>query len=99
MAENEKKTPETVESADVKKAEKTDVKAVKAKKDKPSFFSRAAAWLRTTKAELKKISWTPRKAVLKNTGLVLVAMVLLAAVIGLLDYAFSSGIVGLSRII
>lgn len=99
MAENEKKTPETVEAADTKKVEKADTKAVKVKKDKPSFFSRAAAWLRTTKAELKKIAWTPRKMVLKNTGLVLAAMVLLAAIIGLLDYAFSSGIYGLSQII
>ncbi len=95
MAENEKKTTENVEAVEAKKA---DTKVVKAKKDKPSFFSRAAAWFRTTKAELKKIAWTPRKAVLKNTGLVLVAMVLLAAVIGVLDVAFSKGIVGLSSI-
>ena len=71
----------------------------KTKAKKPSFFSRIAAWFRTTRAELKKIVWTPRKVVLKNTTLVLVAMVLLGAVIGGLDALFQYAIYGLGKII
>ena len=96
MAENEK-TPETAQAVSAKPA-KAETKAVKAKEKKPTIFSRAAAWFRTTKAELKKIVWTPRKAVLKNTILVLVAMVILGAVIGLLDGIFLATVEGLSQI-
>ncbi len=92
MAELEKKTAE--DSAPEAKKE-----TAKPKKDKPSLFSRIAAWFRTTKAELKKIVWPSRETVLRNTALVLVAMVALSAVIGLLDYAFSTAIVGLSMLI
>ena len=98
MAENENKTPETVEAKEAKVA-KAEKKPEKAKDKKPSVFARIGAWFRTTKAELKKIVWTPRKTVLKNTALVLVAMILLGAVIGLLDAAFLSAIEGLSQII
>ena len=56
MAENEKKVPETAEVADKEtKAVKKDVKTKKEKKP-----SRIIAWLRTTKAEMKKIAWTPK---------------------------------------
>ena len=51
MAENEKKVPETAEVADKEtKAVKKDAKIKKEKKS-PRFI----AWLRTTKAEMKKI--------------------------------------------
>ncbi len=94
MAENEKKTTEVSESA---KESKKD--AVKVKSDKPSLGSRIAAWCKATKAELKKIVWTPKDVVIKNTVLVLICAAIASAVIGLLDYAFSSAIVGLSQII
>ena len=55
MAENEK-----IEKV---AAEKKADKAEKAKTKKPSVFSRFAAWLRSVKAELKKIVWTGPKAV------------------------------------
>lgn len=96
MADNEKKVSAETETKDVAKA---GVKAAKAKEKKPSLLSRIGAWFRTTKAELKKIAWTPRKTLWKNTLLVLAAMVVLAVVIGLLDYVFSTAIVGLSLII
>jgi len=98
MAENEKKT----QDAEVKEtavAEKKAAKPAKAKSDKPSLGSRIAAWFRSTKAELKKVVWTPKKTVIRNTALTLVAMAAFGLVIGLLDYAFSSAIVGLSLII
>lgn len=99
MAENEKKTTE-VADAESAKAVKADKKTpAKAKNSKPSLGSRIAAWCKATKAELKKIVWTPRDVVVKNTVLVLVCAVVASIVIGLLDYAFSSAIVGLSHII
>ncbi len=67
-----------------------------AENEKKSLFSRIGSWFRTTKAELKKIAWTPRKMLWKNTALVLAAMVVLAAVIALLDIIFPKAIVGLS---
>ncbi len=97
MAENENKTPETVEAKEEKVA-KAEKKPEKAKEKKPSVFARIAAWFRTTRAELKKIVWTPRKTVLRNTFVVLVAMIILGAVIGLLDAAFLYGVEGLSQI-
>ncbi len=95
MAENEKKVPAEAETKEVAKA---GAKAAKVKEKKPSLFSKIGAWFRTTKAELKKIAWTPRKTLGKNTLVVLVSMVVLAAVIWLLDVTFLSAIDGLRAI-
>ena len=94
MAENEKKVPETaVVSEKEIKAVKKDAKSKKDKKP-----SRVIAWFRTTKAELKKISWTPKKTLIKNTTIALVGMIALGAVIALLDYVFNTAIGALSLI-
>ena len=59
MAENEKKTQDTEVTEESKKetkvAEKKESKPAKAKSDKPSIVSRASAWLRATRAELKGV--------------------------------------------
>ena len=47
-------------------------------------------------AEVKKIVWPSWKQVLKNTGVVLVVVVICAIIIGALDYAFSQGIIALT---
>ena len=102
MAENEKKIPEAADSAEKQTetaAAKTEV--VKAEKKTPGKVkkpSRILAWFRTTKAEMKKIVWTPRKTVVKNTILTLVCMVLLGAIIGILDFVFTQAIDGLGMI-
>ncbi|MBQ4044378.1 MAG: preprotein translocase subunit SecE [Clostridia bacterium] len=93
MAENEKKTQDTAVEA------KADQKPAKVKSDKPSFAARASAWLRATKAELKKIVWTPKDAVIRNSILAIVAMAIFGLGIGLLDLAFNSAINGLAQII
>lgn len=94
MAENEKKVPETAEVSE--KETKAVKKEAKSKKDKKP--SRVIAWFRTTKAELKKISWTSKKTLLKNTTIALVGMIALGAVIALLDYVFNTAIGALSLI-
>ena len=94
MAENEKKVPETADvSAKETKAVKKDEKTKKEKKP-----SRALAWLRTTKAELKKIAWTPKKTLIKNTTISLIGMIVLGAAIALLDYVFNTAIGALSML-
>ncbi|MBO5195935.1 MAG: preprotein translocase subunit SecE [Clostridia bacterium] len=78
MAENEKLEAKAAE----KKPEKKKAKG-------PSVWARIAAWFRSVKAEMKKIVWESPKAVLYNTVMVLVALVVFAVVIGLLDAIFS----------
>ena len=63
------------------------------KKDK------VGAWLKSYKSELKKIVWYPWNDVRKGTIVVVVVVVGLAAVIGLLDFAFFQGITKLGSII
>ena len=55
------------------------------------------AW-RGFKSEVKKIVWPSWKQVLKNTFVVLVIVVICAVIIGALDYAFSQGIIGLTKL-
>lgn len=102
VAEEETSEAAAVETkADEKKADvkKTDDKVKAKKKDKPSLFSRIVAWLKAFKAEFKKIVWTSPRTVLINSIVVIVCVAVVAAVIGLLDYVFSTSIVGLSRLI
>ena len=90
MAE-EKKTTAVEPKKETRPAEK--------KEKKPNVFVRLFAWLRTTKAELKKIVWTPRDEVIRNTAVTLVSMIAMSAVLGVLDFLFSSAISGLARLI
>ncbi len=84
MAEKEKKVAET-ES----KPQKPEKKKKKGRiKD---------AW-RGFKSEVKKIVWPSWKQVLKNTLVVLVVVVICAVIIGALDYAFSNGIMALTKL-
>ena len=55
------------------------------------------AW-RGFKSEVKKVVWPSWKQVLKNTGIVLVVVLICAIIIGALDYAFGTGIVALSKL-
>ena len=72
MAENEKKT----------------VKAAKAKSDKPSLWSRIASWFKSVKSEAKKVVWPNKQTVVKNTVVVIVALIVLCAVVTVLDVVF-----------
>ena len=79
-----------------KKVAETEAKTPKAKKEKkPNKLGNA--W-RGFKSELKKIVWPSWKQVLKNTLVVLVVVVICAIIIGVLDYAFSQGIIALTKL-
>ena len=80
-------------------AEEKKVKAniVKAeKKEKKKLGSRIKKFLKDYKSEIKKIVWPTRNQVIKNTGVVLVAIIFVAAVVGVLDLIFGLGINALS---
>ncbi len=55
------------------------------------------AW-RGFRSEVKKVVWPSWKQVLKNTGIVLVVMLLCAVMIAALDYAFGTGIASLTKL-
>ena len=79
-----------------KKVAENEVKSQKPKKEKKKGKLKNA-W-RAFKSELKKIVWPSWKQVLKNTLVVLVVVVICAIIIGVLDYAFSQGIIGLTKL-
>jgi len=51
--------------------------------------SRWKKFLREVKAELKKVSWPTRKELAANTGVVFVAVLVIAALIWVIDTVFS----------
>ena len=71
MAEKENKTVSA----------KAEAKANK----KPGFFARMGKWFKSVKSEGRKITWSSRKATLKNFGIVMAIVVASAVVIGLVD--------------
>ena len=84
MADKEKKVVEASE------------KSAKPAKEKKTGKLKEA-W-RGFKSETKKIVWPSWKQVLKNTGVVLVVVIICAIIIGILDYAFSGGIQALAEL-
>ena len=52
---------------------------------KPSRF---AGFFKSTKGELKKIVWPSKKDVIKNTGVVIGFVIILAILVFVLDFAF-----------
>ena len=91
MADKEKKTAETTAGAPAEKP-------AKKKDDKPSFFKRAIAWLKTVRAECKKVTWASWDSIKSNSIVVIITSIVFAVFLGILDYAFSSAILGLSRL-
>ena len=82
-------------------ADKEEIKVEKKvnKSGKPSIFKRIGAWFRSLNSERKKISWATWKSVRKNTLVVIVAVVVLAVAIGIVDYLLTQGIIGLGRLV
>ena len=90
MEEMEKKAPEAAEK---------DAKAKKPAKEKKSLGSRIGHFFRSYKSEVKKIVWCPWKQVRKNSLVVLITVIAVAAVICALDFAFFQGIIKLGELI
>jgi preprotein translocase subunit SecE len=81
-----------------KKANNPETKKVKKKSDKPSLWSRIAAFCRSIKSELKKISWSPWTEVRKNTLVVVVVIAACALALAIVDYVFLQGITALGKL-
>jgi preprotein translocase subunit SecE len=88
----------TVKKEDTSKAEKK----VNPAKKVGNFFVKIgkaiAKFFKDLKGETKKIVWPGRHMVLKSTGIVLAAILVIGAVIWLLDFAVSGAVKGLSNI-
>ena len=81
-----------------KKEAKKKEKAAKKKNKKP-LGERIKNFFRVYKSEIKKITWTPKEQVRKNSILVLVIVLVMTVVLGLLDLVFSTGITNLAELI
>lgn len=67
--------------------------------EKKSFGSRIAKFWRDFRSEMKKIVWMSGSDLRKNSILVLVAVVVISAVIGLIDFGLSQAIGALGKIV
>ena len=58
------------------------------KKERIGFGARIARWFREMRSELKKVVWPTPKQLVNNTIIVIVAVIIVGAVIGVLDWIF-----------
>lgn len=61
------------------------------KPKKPNVFKRIAKWFRELRSELKKIVWPTWHAVMKNTGIVLVCIIIMGVVLWVFDFIAGHG--------
>jgi preprotein translocase subunit SecE len=54
----------------------------------PQLFSKTGIYLREVSAELKKVSWPDRETLISYTIVVLIAVLIIGAYIGLIDLLF-----------
>ena len=59
------------------------------KEKKPGIFSRIVQFFRNYKSEVRKITWSSKQDVIKNTAVCLVVLAATAALIFLLDFGAS----------
>lgn len=68
-------------------------------KTKVSFWEKVKRFFRSYRSEVKKIVWFSWDQTWKNTLVVLVIAIAIAAVVGLLDWGFTKGIIALSGLV
>ncbi len=87
--------------AKIKRAEKAGEKQSGKKDKKPageafkSGFDKFKKFWKDFRGELKKIVWPNGRTVLKNTGIVLMTVLIIGAMIWILDFGLSNGMQGL----
>ncbi len=59
------------------------------KQKKPNIFQRIARFWRETVGELRKVTWPTPKEAWELTKIVLLVTVIMAVLLGLMDYGFS----------
>jgi len=65
------------------------------KEKKNGIFSRIIKGLKSTKSEFKKVVWPSRKQLINNTGIVILALI----VIGLVIFGLDSLFISLSKLV
>ncbi len=107
MADKEKKVAKNSEvekaTTEESKAAAKVAKAAKgSKSDKPGFFARASKgtkrFFKDFKGECKKIVWPDAKTVLKSTGVVLLVVAIVTAIIFVIDFGLEQGMTGLKNL-
>lgn len=99
MADEKKSVQKDVASKGDKKVEKKAEKSKKPSKFSPKNIGKAIArFFKDLKGETKKIVWPGRQMVIKSTGIVLAAILVIGAGIWILDFALSGGITALTRL-
>ena len=93
MSENERldQVPEEETNGSAKpekksKAEKAADRKAKEKAKKKAKGNRIARWFREMRSELKKVQWPSWKKVLKNTGVVLLCVLVVGIFIWVFDW-------------
>ena len=76
---------EKFDQAPVEKKDKAAAKKAKEKSAKKSKGNRFTRWLREMRSELKKVQWPTWKQVLKNTGVVIVCVLVIGVFIWVFD--------------
>jgi preprotein translocase subunit SecE len=67
-------------------------------KSKPNLWLRITKFLREVRTELRKVAWPNRKELVNYTIIVIVAVLIVAAFIGVVDFVVSRILTVLSRI-
>jgi preprotein translocase subunit SecE len=96
MADEKKKAlaKATSETAKSDKKEKKDKKP--SKFSPKTIFKGIVKFFKDLRGETKKIVWPSRQMVLKSTGIVLAAILVIGAGIWIIDFALSSGVTALN---
>jgi len=93
MAEDVKK----VKATKTEKLDKAEKKTPE-KKEKAKLKDRIKKFLKDYKSELKKVVWPTKEQLIRHTTVVLVAIIFMAAIIGVLDLIFGFGVSRLTLI-
>ena len=101
MADEKKKAIAKDATSQTAKSDKKDKKDKKDNKKPFKFspkavFKNIAKFFKDLRGETKKIVWPSRQMVLKSTGIVLAAILVIGAGIWIIDFALSSGVTALN---
>jgi preprotein translocase subunit SecE len=88
-AREEKEAKKKLKAAEKAKPGDKDQKEKKVGK---GGAKKARKWLKDFRGEVKKIVWPPFKVVLKNTGIVLVTVVIIGALVWIVDFALTRSV-------
>ena len=62
------------------------------KKEKVKFGTKIATWFKGVKSELKKIIWPTLDKIVKDTGIVIITVAIVAAFLSIVNWVFHFGI-------